>query len=325
MATKHYLNLNYVCNERCVFCASDLTNNLRGPGVTRELTIEQIRAWIAEQRPRRNDQVLLAGGEPTLHRQLLNIVREFAAQCRNVTLFTNGVKLADASYARDAIAAGVTGFEIALFGATPETHDAITRRGGSFEQTIAALNNLVDARQGRRVSIAVRLLVARHCYHELPDIVRVVHRRAPGVDKFSINRLILSDNARATDAMVAWPEASHAINVAAALVRELGYELCFWPVPLCVFRGDNAAFVEAEVKRQVPRRSVASNLRYLDPLVASGTTLRQTTARKSSDAARALPQVCRNCRYSSMCGGIEEWYHERFGAAGLGLECGERA
>ena len=322
---KHYLNVNYICNERCVFCASDLTNHLRGPGVSRELTIEQIRAWIAERRPRRGDEVLLAGGEPTLHRQLFDIVREFAAHCRNVTLFTNGVKLADASYASDAIAAGVTGFEIALFGATPQTHEAITRRPGSFEQTIAALNNLVNGRRGHEVSVVVRLLVARHCYHELPQIVRAVHRQAPGIDKFSINRLILSDNARGTEAMVAWPEASRAINEAAALVRELNYDLGFWPVPLCVFRGDNAAFIDGEVKRQLRRRrTVRSNLRYLDPLVASGTPLRRTT-RKSSCAARALPEVCENCRYRSMCGGIEGWYYERFGAVGLGLECGEGA
>src|SRR5213078_3214401 len=126
--TKHYVNLNYVCNEHCVFCASNLTNNLKGTGVRRELTLEQIRAWIEEHRPRRDDEVLLAGGEPTLHKDLFAIVREFAEQCRDIKLFTNALKLADESYARAAIAAGVSGFEIALFGATPATHDAITRR-----------------------------------------------------------------------------------------------------------------------------------------------------------------------------------------------------
>ena len=318
MATKHYLNLNYVCNERCVFCASDLTNNLRGPGVVRELTTAQIREWIAERRPRRDDEVLLAGGEPTLHKQLFDIVREFAAHCRNVTLFTNGVKLADAAYAREAIESGVTRFEVALFGASPDTHDAITRRRGSFEETIAALKNLVEARRGR-LSVVVRLLAARHCYQELPDIVRVVHRRAPGVDTFSINRLILSDNARETDASVAWPEAASAINDAATVVRALGYELCFWPVPLCVFRGENAAYVESAVRRQMRRRNVRSTLRYLDPVMASGIALKPTRgARPSAD--RALPDVCRSCRYNSACGGIEEWYYDRFGDTGLGLE-----
>jgi MoaA/NifB/PqqE/SkfB family radical SAM enzyme len=313
--TKHYLNLNYVCNEHCIFCASDLTNNLRGPGVRRELTLDEIRAWIAERRPRRGDDVLLAGGEPTLHRQLFDIVREFAAHCRQITLFTNGVKLADATYACEAIAAGVSRFEIALFGATPETHDAITRRPGSFVQTIAALNNVVQARRGRRPSVVVRLLVARHCYNELPEIVRAVHRNAPGIDRFSINRLIRSDNARETEAAVAWPEASPAINAATTLIRQYGCDVSFWPVPLCVFRGDNAKFVEAEVRRAVRRPTTRSSLRYLDPLVAAG-----KTAGRSSCAVLAQPRVCDSCRYQPICGGVEDWYYQRFGAAGLGLE-----
>jgi MoaA/NifB/PqqE/SkfB family radical SAM enzyme len=320
VATKHYLNVNYVCNEHCVFCASDLTNNLRGSGVRRELTLDQILAWIATRRPRRDDEVLLAGGEPTLHRHLFEIVREFAACCRDITLFTNGVKLADGTYAHDAIAAGISRFEIALFGATPETHDAITKRSGSFDHTIAALNNLVDARRRRRPAIVVRLLAAQHCYRELPDIVRAVHCHAPGVDRFSINRLILSDNARETGAMVSWLEAEPAINEAAALVRRYGYQLWFWPVPLCVFRGENAKFVDAEVRRYQRTRSVRASLRYLDPLVASGTTIG-----RSSSAARAFPDVCRNCSYNRVCGGIEDWYHERFGAMGLGLERREPA
>lgn len=316
MAAKHYLNLNYVCNEHCVFCASNLTNSLKGTGIPKELTLQEVRAWIDERRPRRGDEVLLAGGEPTLHKDLFAIVREFAAQCKDIKLFTNALKLADKSYAREAIAAGVTGFEIAVFGATPATHDAITRRPNSFNQTIVALNNLLRLRGRRRVSIVVRLLVAQHCYTELPAIVRSVHRLAPGVDKFSLNRLILSERARAIDAMVSWPEAAAAINEAATLIRRYGYKLWFWPVPLCVFDADNASFVDAEVRRYVRRRPVRPSFRYLDPVVASG----KDVARPSSFGACAAPDVCQRCQYKSVCGGVEDWYYARFGAEGLGLE-----
>ena len=309
---KHYLNLNYLCNEHCVFCASDLTNNL-GAGVRKELTLEQILAWIAERRPRRGDEVLLAGGEPTLHRRLFEIVRGFAAHCRSITLFTNGIKLADREYARESIAAGISEFQIALFGATPETHDAITRRRGSFDKTIAALNNLTSTRR-RKAIVVVRLLVARQCLSELPDIVRAVHRHTRGVDMFSIHRLILSNNARDAEAMVSWTEAGPAINEAARLIREYGFELWFWPVPLCVYRGEIAALVEREVRRRRRRRNVPSSVRYLDPLVGCRATMEDFQAKP------AVPEVCKSCRYNSACGGIEDWYYERFGAAGLGLD-----
>jgi MoaA/NifB/PqqE/SkfB family radical SAM enzyme len=306
------LNLNYLCNERCVFCASDQTNNGRG-GVRQELTLHQIKDWIAERRPRRGDDVLLAGGEPTLHKQLFEIVRAFSTYCKEVTLFTNGIKLADRVYASELMAAGVSRFQIALFGATPATHEAITRRPGSFHQTITGLNNLADACDKRE--LVVRLLVARHCFAELPEIVRTVHRYVRGVDGFSINRLILSNKALDAEATVSWAEAGPAINESARLIREYGYELHFWPVPLCVFRGDIAALVESEVQRRRRRRNVRSNLRYLDPV---------TTSRRSTEgtcgASSAHPQVCDGCPYENICGGVEEWYFEKFGSTGLGLE-----
>jgi MoaA/NifB/PqqE/SkfB family radical SAM enzyme len=121
---------------------------------------------MAKCPPRRGDQVLLAGGEPTLHRDLFEIIRQFAGRCEDIRLFTNAIRLADEAYARETIAAGVSGFEIALFGATAATHDAITRRPRSFEQTMTALGNLVRTREGRKITIVVRLLVARHNYAE---------------------------------------------------------------------------------------------------------------------------------------------------------------
>jgi MoaA/NifB/PqqE/SkfB family radical SAM enzyme len=316
MATKHYLNLNYVCNEHCVFCASNLTNNLKGTGIRKELTLQQVRAWIDERPPRRDDEVLLGGGEPTLHKDFFAIVQEFGAHCKDIKLFTNALKLADESYARGTVAAGVTGFEIALFGATPATHDAITQRPNSFNQTITALKNLLGLRERRRLSIVVRLLVAQHCYTELPAIVRAVHRLAPGVDKFSLNRLILSERARASDAMVSWSEAAAAINKAATLIRRYGYNLWFWPVPLCVFDEDNASFVDAEVRRYIRRGAVRPNFRYLDPVVAS----RKDVAQSPPLGARAAPDVCQRCQYKLICGGVEDWHYTRFGTEGLGLK-----
>jgi MoaA/NifB/PqqE/SkfB family radical SAM enzyme len=313
--TKHYLNVNYVCNEHCVFCASDLTNLLRSTRVKRQLTLQQIKAWIGEEPPQRGDSVLLAGGEPTLHPGLFEIVREFRTHCDDITLFTNGLRLSEESYAREAVAAGISRFEIALFGASAETHDAITRRSGSFDRTIAALNNLADS--GANRDVVLRLLVARQCFHELPDIVRTVHRLVRGVDAFSINRLILSNKANDAEAMVAWHEAAQAINEAAQAILQLGYQLYFWPVPLCIFRGDIANFVAGEVQLRRSERKARSKLRYLDPVTADA------SLRGASGAKPAHPDVCTGCHYATACGGLEEWYLERFGTTGLGLErCG---
>src|SRR5438132_12514513 len=131
MPTAYYLNINYVCNERCVFCASDLTNRVRLDGRGAWVTVDEVRNWLGDELPGPSDRVMLAGGEPTLHRELLPIVRVLGANCPDVVIFSNGLRFADPAFARGAVEAGITRFEIALFGASAESHEAVTRVRGS--------------------------------------------------------------------------------------------------------------------------------------------------------------------------------------------------
>jgi MoaA/NifB/PqqE/SkfB family radical SAM enzyme len=317
MPVQYYVNLNYVCNERCIFCASDYTNNLRIGGRAPSVTLADVRAWTGDAAPKAGDRVLLAGGEPTLHKELLPIVRYLGRECRDVVLFSNGLRLADPAFAASVVEAGVTRFEIALFGATAERHEAITRVPGSFERTLAALNTLTALRRGRDFVVEVRLLVSRQSSPDNPDIVRLVRERARDIDAFSLNRLILSDNAGRVDASISWEEARQSINESARLVRSYGYELVFTPMPLCIFDDDNAAFVRREIDARRARiaaglQPAAWDFRYLDPVVASGGA---TDAR--STARAALPSPCLHCDYIFDCGRVEGWYVRRHGLAGL--------
>jgi MoaA/NifB/PqqE/SkfB family radical SAM enzyme len=318
IGTKYYLNLNYVCNERCVFCASDLTNNFRLDGRTPWLTLAEIRAWVGDTPPGPQDRVMLAGGEPTLHRDLLAIVRFLGVRCPNVTLFSNGLRLADPAFARACVEAGVTRFEIALFGASAAAHEAVTQVRGSFARTLAALEVLTALRREHDFTVEVRLLVSRQSVAENPSIVRLVHARVPGVDAFSLNRLILSQHAAAVDAAISWEMARASINESARLIRAYGYELVFGAIPLCLFEGDNALYVRDALARRVERiaRGVEPatwRTRYLDPALP-----RAPDGEVEVPVARlALPDPCLPCDYLSVCGRVESWYVRRYGTAGL--------
>ena len=313
-ATEYYVNLNYVCNERCVFCAADVHAATGSSHVRRSVTVDEIRSW-AGRGPGARDRVSLAGGEPTLHPDLLEIIRMLTRRKPETLLFTNGLRLANPTYARATASAGVTCYQLAFFGASAESHDRITGVPGSFEKTIAALHALAPLRAEMGIRIAIRLLVARQSYAENPEIVTVIARRAPDVDAFSLNRLILSRSAEESDAAVSWRDAAPSINAAARSVRRLGYALTFEAIPFCVFDEDNSAFVARELvarERRIHRgeEPAAHSLRYLDP------------GRDAADAdeciARpALPDVCFHCTYLNACSRVEPWYVRRFGTEGL--------
>jgi MoaA/NifB/PqqE/SkfB family radical SAM enzyme len=319
VATRHFLNLNYVCNERCVFCASDLTNAKGAPRIAKQISLETALAWLSDWPPQPGDRVLLAGGEPTLHPTLFEIVRAASADGAEVTLFTNGLRLADKKIARAAVESGIGRFEIALFGATAAAHDAITQVPGSFEKTILALQNLGALRDQHSFVLQVRLLVSKQSNAEGPAIVDLVHGRVRGVDEFSFNRLILSDHARGTEAAVSWQEARQPLNEAARLVLQYGYRLIFGAIPLCVFADEIAEHVRGETLPTIERlkcgeESSRWNFRYLDPYVAAG-----ENGGKSSRSNLAFPDLCQGCDYLHVCGRVEDWYVERFGTQGLGM------
>lgn len=318
MPTIHLLNLNYRCNERCVFCAADLGGHQRQAGASQSLSFEDVLAWLARGALGASDRVLLAGGEPTLHRDLIRIIRHCRESCSDVRLFTNGLRLADSRFARSLVEAGVTRFEIALFGSTAGRHDAVTQTPGSFERTLSGIRQLLELREAADFIVEIRLLVARHTLQENPRIVRMLSGWTVPVDVISLNRLILSEDARDADAAVSWEAARASVNATASLIRASGSRFLFGAVPFCVFEGENATFVRRAILASAtqdeggrggdPRRT-----RYLDPTTTSDWILGSS----ERTSAPGLPDPCLSCDLISRCLRVEEWHLERFGSGGL--------
>ena len=160
-----------------MFCASDLTNGLERLGdsrISKQLALAEIRDWIADDplARRRPGVALHRCGRRCTANWLLDR-RRVRNACTDIKLFTNRVQLANCDYR-------VSGARIrrvrlvALFEARPSRR-SITKRAASFDQTFAALDNLLRLR-GPGVRIVVRLLVAEQVLRaELPDIVGAVH------------------------------------------------------------------------------------------------------------------------------------------------------
>lgn len=308
---RYFINLSFACNERCVFCAADLASGPEvSPGRPHGVTFADVEALVANLRP--GDEVELAGGEPTLHRELLPIVRHIADRGGKIALFTNGLRLANPAFARSVIEAGVSHIQIGLFGAAAESHDRITRRSGSFARTIEALRVLGALRRELTFRLEVRLLVSRQCAAENAAIVRAVDREVDGVDAFSLNRLILSSDAAVADSTISWADARGPVNATASLIRELGYELTFAGLPLCLYEGDNADHVREAVARLCLAPPVEeAPPAYLDPYVATGERVGEPVE------PRLVPPPCRTCDYMAHCGRVEQWYVDRYGTEGL--------
>ncbi|MEW6202772.1 MAG: radical SAM protein, partial [bacterium] len=88
------------CNQDCIFCnAPDIP-----PGLPTEKTLETVRKLLGDG----VDKIILSGGEPTLRKDLPEIIR-FAREngAETVELYTNAIRCDKLEYTKKLVEAGL--------------------------------------------------------------------------------------------------------------------------------------------------------------------------------------------------------------------------
>ncbi len=130
--------ITYRCNHLCTFCYNSPTGQ-------RELTTPQIFEALRKISEFGVLYLTLTGGEALCHRDFFAIARETRRLGMALRIYTNGYLLADPATVRRVAELHPMEVEVSIHGSRPETHEALTKIKGSFEKTVRALGNLVDA------------------------------------------------------------------------------------------------------------------------------------------------------------------------------------
>ncbi|OGW45131.1 MAG: hypothetical protein A2Y66_04855 [Nitrospirae bacterium RBG_13_41_22] len=183
------------CNNNCLYC----------PFRQKYSSQPDLNTIIASLKQKNEDNVAFYGGEPTLRKDLLEII--LAAKkngYRRIKLLTNGRAFSDIQFLKQIVSSGCYLFEIKLWGSNPSLHDYITQMTGSFRETIHGLENLVGRPHEKFVS--VRIPVCKENYADLENTVVTVLN-------FGINRVILSFHDYKLTFSQVLPHIKNAINI----------------------------------------------------------------------------------------------------------------
>lgn len=137
---KGVLVLTYACNLKCFFCYAG--HEVFGSPKT--MRYAEACASIDFMHSIGIRTFTLLGGEPTIHHDLVEIVRYASSRQMTAWLVTNGVKLDDPAFAATLLEAGLIGGCISLHGDTAQAHDTVTRIPGSFAHAIGATTRAVQ-------------------------------------------------------------------------------------------------------------------------------------------------------------------------------------
>jgi MoaA/NifB/PqqE/SkfB family radical SAM enzyme len=286
------VSLSWACNARCRFCSQDPARRPR-PGLSaRDAAAHVLKAWRDGYR-----RLGVSGGEPTADpglERLVAVGRKVGF--RSVRLQSNGLRLADAAYARRLVELGLSTVRLSVHG-VPDTHDALVGVPGAASRQRRAAENLREL--GCR--LGVNMVLTRPA---LPGLEAAVSDwlHGAGITSFTfIYPRFEGAMAGELDSLAPrFSEAAVALERVFRLFEAEGLEapllLHFTP---CLMPGLESRMLgwhrfDARVVEPDGRTS------DLDEAIA---------------AAKGFPAACAACAYRARCPGVDRAYLARFGDA----------
>lgn len=216
------VEISAICNASCAYCVLTCYKKQWGGGLMNMQTFQRLQPTFALA-----DMVYLQGwGEPLLHPQFWDMVREVKSAGAKVGFTTNGVPLVD-KHINKLFEEQVDILCISLGGATAATHEKF-RHGCDFARIDKALRKIKTIKQERQmkgpnVHLAFMLLLSN--WQELNQLPALAAEW--GASQVIINNLTFIGTAAMQDESLLlhpelWPEVSAAFESAKKEAADLG-------------------------------------------------------------------------------------------------------
>ena len=168
------------CNLRCRMC-----DHWRYNTETVELPSKEIMKIVDEAATLSCRQLTITGGEPTLRKDLEEIIARARQHNMRVSLLTNGFAISPARI-KSLVASGVSKITISIDYPEPEEHDYIRGVLGAYQNSIDFIRKCVALRNSvcDLYEVSIATCVLRNNLHRLSDMVKLVNEL--GADAFSV-------------------------------------------------------------------------------------------------------------------------------------------
>jgi len=177
------LALTFKCQNDCGHCYAG------GPHETPELTTEQWKNVIDKLSEIGVFILTFTGGEPTLRKDLPELLLYAQNKGMVTGVISNGRKLKDKVYVDVLEKSGLDFVQVTLESHNSEVHDLMTSEKGSWKETAAGIRNAVQS----QIYVSTNTTLSKHNSSDLLETIDYI--KGLGVDAFGCNSLIYSGKA----------------------------------------------------------------------------------------------------------------------------------
>ena len=181
-----HLDLTYRCNQKCIHCyCQGLDKSFSSS--QKELTFPQVSSLLDDLADMGSLHLVFSGGEPFLREDFFDIAFYAKSKHFTIKIFTNG-SLIDEQAAERLFKLAPLQIEMSIYGVTPEIHDSVTKKQGSFQkllETVALLKKY-------NLRVELKSVLLKRNFHQAKDLERF--SRSIGADDFRLGTDISPKN-----------------------------------------------------------------------------------------------------------------------------------
>jgi MoaA/NifB/PqqE/SkfB family radical SAM enzyme len=294
------IHVTEACNNRCSFCTTGWLNAEAAEGTLVHVPRERIREQLAEGRKQGARRALFQGGEPTVRRDLGDLLSDaYELGYEATTIFTNARMAASAAGAKWLSDMRVTWFQVSIQGGNAAAHDASVGATPAFKQTIAGTRRLIAL--GHRVKVNSVLTV--HLLDSIEEYARLMIELRPeevGLDTVKPSGALSESRARYADLVPSFAKYAVPLRDAMLAMERAGLVVRMTSFARCLAPGaEHLVGEEAQTTQTV---------------TSDGRSLNKHLWKRSMQVKAA---GCARCAYDDVCGGVYADYATAHGLDGL--------
>jgi MoaA/NifB/PqqE/SkfB family radical SAM enzyme len=277
---KVIMNVTYLCNNHCTFCAVGTRTQVHGHPTRQREHLEEFRNQGVEM-------VDFDGGEPTLNPELIPLIR-YARQIgyQRINVTTNGRLAFYEDFAKKLVNSGLTTLLFSVHGPDAQSHAAQVGVAEAFDQTVGGIRqSLKHAPPG--VELGMNITITKGNFQKLEGVTQL----AWDLGLKWLNIQFLTPFGRATSWVA--PDTQAAADIAAAVIDKWRDRMKFQVInlPFC-FMPRHQEFMMGDLMKLERHMIFVNN---------EDVNLAEYLAER-----RVRKPVCETCPHSVFCGGFYE-------------------
>jgi len=222
--------ITYRCQNRCDFCYA--SSPYRG-NEFKEMTAEQIKLLIDKiHDDAKVPTISFTGGEPTMRKDLPELIAYAVKKGMRTNLITNGVKSSDRELVKKLAGAGLHSAQVSLESHDELIHNRITGNMEAYKKTVSGIHNLKES----GIHTHTNTTICRWNRDHLIPLVQFVKNEF-NAEYLSMNMIIATGIAKDNENVnIGYSSISSILEPVLKYSEEIGVKFVWYsPTPYCMF------------------------------------------------------------------------------------------